>query len=505
MFILNGVLDITSRKTKLGLNVLFSFTYIFIVIFVLTVITFSVTTYLGKYFLSVREEEQSAELENCALELTPYMEDASPDSIYSILSAYAIKCNGRILFVDNNGCVQSDTFCLLNGTVPEVPEVKKIIAEKQSSATGYRKIQLNESSYTADNKYLGKATTSFWSGYYSKAVMYGGEQKGALLLVSPVQDIVERVFSVVKWLVIFCVVFILGVGAVTFYLSNILTLSIRRFNRAIGKMASGDFSARVDENEIAEFGELARAFNMMSSQIENLDSSRNQFVSDASHELKTPLASMKILSESLLSQPDAPPELYREFLGDINNEVDRLSLVINDLLTLVKTDKGMETLVFGPVALGTVIKRIIGTVAPLAKSKHITVSFEYSDVTVQADELRIQQLFTNLIDNAIKYSPENTTITVMLVQTLSSAVVTVSDQGIGIPTENLNRVFERFYRVDKARSRKAGGTGLGLSIVKQIVEMHGGTIDVTSEVNVGTTFTVVLPLQQKELRKDNGK
>ena len=210
---------------------------------------------------------------------------------------------------------------------------------------------------------------------------------------------------------------------------------------------------------------------------------------------------MKILSESLLSQPDAPAELYREFLGDINSEIDRLSLVINDLLTLVKTDKGIETLIIGDVELGELIRRITSTVAPLAQKKHITVAYQYRDVTVRADELRMQQLFTNLIDNAIKYSPENTTITVDLSKTMDNAVVSVSDEGIGIAKEHLPHLFERFYRVDKARSRQAGGTGLGLSIVKQIVDQHGGTIEVESTEGKGTKFTVTIPLNTKERSK----
>ncbi len=468
------------------------------VIAVLAIITLSVSTYMGKFFISVRENEQTGALEKCAAALTPYMESTDPDHIYEIISSYAIDCNGRILFIDEYGCVQADSFCLLNGTCPKSTEISAVLEKKQDSATGYHKLRLNETAVTKDNAFLTRSSGSYWCGYYSQAVIYSGQQCGLLLLTAPIDDIVGRVMNVERWLIVFDVLFILVFGVITFVLSNSLTLSIQRFNRAISKMSGGDFSVRVDEHAIAEFGELAKAFNMMSEKLENLDASRNQFVSDASHELKTPLASMKILSESLLTQSDAPIELYREFMNDINNEVDRLSLVINDLLTLVKTDKGTETLIIVPVELGALIKRITGAVAPLAKKKHITVSFEYVDVTVMADELRMQQLFTNLIDNAIKYSPENTTVTVTLSQTLSNAVVSVSDQGIGISKDDLSHIFERFFRVDKARSRQAGGTGLGLSIVKQITDQHGGTIEAKSEPGRGTTFTVTLPLTGKE-------
>ncbi len=484
------------RKNKPGLNIIFGVTYTTIVVAVLAIITLSVTSYLGKYFLDTRYQEQKTTLKSCASTLLPYMEDMDPDLIYGVLSSYAAEGNGRMLFIDSSGCVQADSFCVLNGTMPYSEEIESVLKGEKEADVGYHKQELTEKSITKDNDYLNKESGKYWSAYYTQAIISSGQQKGVLVLCAPVQDIVDNVNQVTLWLGIFSGLFAIAVSLITFYTSNMLTLSIRKFNRAIGKMSSGDFSARVDEKEIAEFGELAKAFNMMSEKLENLDASRNQFVSDASHELKTPLASMKILSESLLTQPDAPVELYREFMGDINSEVDRLSLVINDLLTLVKTDKGTDTLIIADVELGEMIKHITGTISPLARNKHITISYEYVDVTLKGDELRLNQVFTNIIDNAVKYSPENTTVTVILSQNISNAIVTVSDQGIGISHEDLTRIFERFYRVDKARSRQAGGTGLGLAIVKQIIEQHGGSIEVKSEPGQGTTFTVTLPLNQ---------
>lgn len=484
------------RKSKPGLNILLGVTYILIVVAVLAIITLSVTTYLGKYFLNIRYQEQTDILKGCASALLPYMEDTDPDLINGVLSDYAMSGKGRMLFIDQSGCVQADTFSTLNGTMPYSKEIEAVLSGQHDTAVGYHKQTLSPTAITKDNDYLNRSSGSYWAGYYTHAVISSGEQKGVLVLSAPVQDIVENVSYVTLWLGVFSLVFTVIVSALTFYVSNNLTHSIRKFNRAIGKMSGGDFSVRVDENEIAEFGELAKAFNMMSEKLENLDNSRNQFVSDASHELKTPLASMKILSESLIEQPDAPKELYQEFMTDINHEVDRLSLIINDLLTLVKTDKGAQTLVIGPVELGKLIRRITGTVAPLARSKHITVSFEYIDVTLQGDELRLQQVFTNIIDNAIKYSPENTTVSVNLTQSQNNAVIVIEDQGIGMSQEDVQHIFERFYRVDKGRSRQAGGTGLGLSIAKQIIEQHGGNIEVKSVLNQGTTFTITLPINQ---------
>ena len=484
------------RKSKPGLNILLGVTYILIVVAVLAIITLSVTTYLGKYFLNIRYQEQTDTLKSCASSLLPYMEDMDPDFVNGVLSDYARESNGRMLFIDQSGCVQADSFSTLNGTVPYSEEIEAVLSGEQDTMVGYHKQTLSPTAITKDNEFINKSHGSVWVGYYTHAVISSGEQKGVLVLSAPVQDIVDNVSEVTLWLSVFSLVFTLIVSAITFFLSNNLTLSIRKFNRAIAKMSGGDFSVRVDENEIAEFGELAKAFNMMSEKLENLDASRNQFVSDASHELKTPLASMKILSESLIDQPDVPKEVYQEFMGDINNEVDRLSLVINDLLTLVKTDKGADTLCLNSVDLSKLIRKITGTLAPLARKKHITVSYEYVDTVLMGDELRLQQVFTNLIDNAIKYSPEDTVVSVSLTQSLNNAIITVQDQGIGMAPEDVSRIFERFYRVDKGRSRQAGGTGLGLSIVKQIVEQHGGSIEVKSVINEGTTFTVTLPLNQ---------
>lgn len=485
------------RKIKPGLSVLFTVTYLLIVVAALAIITLSVPTFVGNYFLSQRLDEQSKALNDCSVDILPYVDEINPDLIYQTLIKHSTEQNGRILFVDADFVCQADTFCRANGSVISTQELDAVLTENADFSYGYHKIEILDSSVTRDNEYLTKTSGTFWAGYYAQTVFAGGKPIGALLLVSPVDDIVQNVLSVSRGLIVFDIAFVIIISSFTFYMSNRLTLSLRRFNRAISKMAGGDLSVRVDENAIAEFGDLARAFNLMAFQLENLDASRNQFVSDASHELKTPLASMKILSESLLSSPDAPPELYREFLTDINSEVDRLSLVINDLLTLVKTDKGLETLVFSEVDLGKLLRKVVNSVEPIAAKKNITVLYEYSDVLLPADELRLRQVCTNLIDNALKYSPENTTVEVKLSSSLGVATLTVADQGIGISSENLPHLFERFYRVDKARSRQQGGTGLGLAIVKQIIEQHGGEISVKSELGKGTTFTVTLPIKKE--------
>ena len=242
--------------------------------------------------------------------------------------------------------------------------------------------------------------------------------------------------------------------------------------------------------------QLAAAFNQMSEQVHNLDEARNQFVSNASHELKTPLATIKILVESMLYQDDMPPELRQEFLTDINREIDRLSSVVGDLLTLVHIDSHKLRLRREMMVFAETVRESVKRLQPLAKKRGQEISVEITDpCEMFADPGKLAQVCYNIIENAIKYTPDGGKITVRLRRMGRDAVLDISDTGVGIPEEDLAHVFDRFYRVDKARSRDTGGTGLGLSIVQQIVRLHAGSVTVQSKRGEGTTFTVQLPVK----------
>ncbi|MFR8978114.1 MAG: ATP-binding protein, partial [Christensenellales bacterium] len=222
-------------------------------------------------------------------------------------------------------------------------------------------------------------------------------------------------------------------------------------------------------------------FNQMSEQVHNLDEARNQFVSNASHELKTPLATIKILVESMMYQDDMDPALRKEFLGDIDKEIDRLSSVVGDLLTLVHIDSHKLRLRREMMVLADTVRETVSRLNPLAKKRGQQIVVKIQDeCEMFADSGKLAQVCYNIIENAIKYTPDGGTITVSLAKVGRDAVLDISDTGVGIPAEDLPHVFDRFYRVDKARSRETGGTGLGLSIVKQIVRLHAGTVTVAS-------------------------
>ena len=247
-------------------------------------------------------------------------------------------------------------------------------------------------------------------------------------------------------------------------------------------------------NEIVD---LAISCNQMADQLEKVESSRQQFVSNVSHELKTPLSSVKVLSESILLQEDVPKEMYVEFLHDITSEVDRMTAIINDLLTLVKLDQKEIPLNFKETNLTQMMTDIIKRLQPMADAKYISLQWDASkEIHAEADEMKLSLAISNLVDNAVKYTPEEGTVKVSLDADHQNVFISVADTGIGIPEDEVNRIFERFYRVDKTRDRETGGTGLGLSITHSTIMMHKGSIKVNSKEEEGTTILVRIPLKQ---------
>ena len=218
-------------------------------------------------------------------------------------------------------------------------------------------------------------------------------------------------------------------------------------------------------------------------------------MANVSHELKTPLTSMKVLADSLLAQEDVPAELYQEFMGDLSEEIERENKIINDLLSLVKMDKTANTLNIKSENINALVERILKQLRPIAATRNIEVVFEsFRPVTAEVDEMKLSLAITNLVENAIKYNKENGWIHVSLNADHKNCYIEVADSGIGIPEEALEHIFERFYRVDKSHSREIGGTGLGLAIARSAVVMHRGAIKAYSQVGEGTTFTIRIPL-----------
>ena len=226
-----------------------------------------------------------------------------------------------------------------------------------------------------------------------------------------------------------------------------------------------------------------------------MDDSRQEFVSNVSHELKTPLASMKVLADSLLALEDAPAELYQEFMTDITEEIDRENKIITDLLSLVKMTRTSADLNVEPTDINAVLELMLKRLGPLAIRADIKLIFESRrPVSAEVDEVKLTLALTNLVENAIKYNVEGGWVKVVLDADHKYFTVEVADSGIGIPQAEIEHIYERFYRVDKSHSNEIGGTGLGLAITRSAILMHRGSINVDSEEGLGTTFKVKIPL-----------
>lgn len=238
---------------------------------------------------------------------------------------------------------------------------------------------------------------------------------------------------------------------------------------------------------------LADTINQMVSRIEASFKKLTQFTADAAHELRTPIAALKGDAEVLLSRSRTIEE-YRETLANSLERLSFLTRLINDLLFLSQADEGKDTIHLEPVDLAPLLRDLCEAFGVVAAQKNIRLDYQSpSAVKISGDRVRLTRLFSNLIDNALKYTPPGGSITLSLASKEDKAIITLQDNGIGIPPEDLPFVFDRFYRIDKSRSRESGGTGLGLSICQQIVAAHHGTIEVKSTFHQGTTVIVTLP------------
>ncbi len=244
-----------------------------------------------------------------------------------------------------------------------------------------------------------------------------------------------------------------------------------------------------------EVGRLAATLDDMIERLEGAFQRQQQFTADASHELRTPLAILRSSADLALSQ-DRTPEEYREVLASMRQEINRMSKVVNDLLVLSRADAGEAQLEREELSSRDLVEAVVDNARPLADEHGLVLEVgDVADVAFLGDETRLTQLLLNLIDNAIKYTPPGGTVTVRSEAVDGWLLLEVRDTGVGIAPEDQARIFERFYRVDKARSREAGGTGLGLAIVRWIAEAHGGRVGVEATPGGGSTFRVWLPLQ----------
>ncbi len=277
--------------------------------------------------------------------------------------------------------------------------------------------------------------------------------------------------------------------------SYIVSKPLQKVTDSIDNITRGETDVTMELKTYSELLKISESFNQMIGYIHEQDIARKDFVSNVSHELKTPLASMKVLSDSLLSQKGIPEDLYREFLVDITEEIERMTQIINDLLSMVKLDKNSAKMQVESVNVNELLENLLKRLRPIAQKRNIELTLEsFRPVVAEIDQVKISIALNNLIENAMKYNYDDGWVKVTLNADHKFFYVKIQDSGVGIPEDVQDKVFERFYRVDKARSRETGGTGLGLALTRSAILLHRGSIKLYSKEKEGTTFTVRIPL-----------
>ena len=412
-----------------------------------------------------------------------YLQDPSSEVINAELSQISNLYDGRVLIINGNFKVIKDTYGISEGKTIISEEVMKCFKGENTT-------------YYDQKDGLIEMTIPITETITNTGNVSGPSQVKGVLLCSISTDTIALTISILqrKAFVLQMVMTILII-ATSLAISYFLILPFYKVTKAIKEVKDGFSDEAISVPDFKETEQIVDAFNDVQRRMKILDASRQEFVSNVSHELKTPLTSMKVLADSLIMQQEVPNELYQEFMVDIAQEIDRENKIINDLLTLVKLDKTDGELNIELVDINALLELLMKRLRPIARQQNIEVILE-SNRLVQAnvDEVKMTLALSNLVENAIKYNKQNGWVRVMLDADYQYFTVLVEDSGSGIPEESLDRIYERFYRVDKSHSKEIGGNGLGLAISRNVILMHRGTIQVSSVVGEGTTFLVKIPL-----------
>ena len=335
-----------------------------------------------------------------------------------------------------------------------------------------------------------------WCVEAAVPIIKNGKTIGAVLVTTGGDSIDSIVGHIGNAILIFGLVLVLFVVIFGTTMASVLTRPVEKMTKFIKNMPK-DKLQKCDINSRDEIGELVVAFNELIDRVAELEEKRRAFVSDASHELKTPLSIIKLLSDSLIQTENPDPQFLREFLTDMNEEVERLTRIIQRLLDLTKMDQSHTSMNLEVISVTALVADVYEKLQPLAENKEIQFIFTRpeDELLMPLDRDSMTEAIYNIADNSIKYTENEGVVKIEILRDLGNVLIRISDSGIGIPKEEIQKIFDRFYRVDKARARDTGGTGLGLSIAMDVVKLHGGYIEVSSEEEKGSIFTVVLPYE----------
>lgn len=404
-----------------------------------------------------------------------YIEENSPKLMDTELLLLANLYSGRIVIVNEQFRIVKDTY--------GIDDKRFIISEEVVKCfKGEDTLRYDSNSQFIEMTVPVKSATK--------------DQVIAVMIVStPTEDISDSSAALGRQVFILQVGISIAIFAIAFSLSRILVKPFSKVTHSLDEITGGFVDEDLSIVDYTETQMMSEAYNKMLKRMKSLDDSRQEFVSNVSHELKTPITSMKVLADSLLMQEDVPVELYQEFMSDIAEEIDRENKIINDLLSLVKMDRKAADVNIQETNINELLELIIKRLKPIAAKRNIELVFEsFKPILAEVDETKLTLALSNLVENAIKYNKDDGWVHLFLNSDSKYFYVKVEDSGMGIPEDAQEHIFERFYRVDKSHSREIGGTGLGLAITRNAVLMHRGAVKVYSKEGEGTTFTVRIPL-----------
>lgn len=383
--------------------------------------------------------------------------------------------DGRVLIINSDLKIVKDTYSLGEGKYMISNEVAKGLSGESTAK------------YDKEDHYIETVTPIMGKNPDAVGVMLTS------VSTAETDSIIKSLRRLSTLIITALAAVVIGIA---FLFAARITGQFRRLSASVENIREGfGLDDEISIFPYRETEQINESFKQVLSRMKTLDDSRSEFVANVSHELKTPITSVKVLAESLLAQNEVPNEIYREFMEDIAVEVDREDRIINDLLSLVKMDRAGANLQIEKCDIEQMIEKVVRRLTPIADKEHVELIYEViRHVEAEVDETKLSLALTNIIENGIKYNHEGGSVRVTLDSEPMMFTVTVADTGMGIPEEDLPNVFERFYRVDKSHSRSIGGTGLGLAIAKGSVLMHKGVIKAESTVGEGSVFEIKIPI-----------
>ncbi len=466
------------KKFKLeSINIRWKITasYLMIILVVLLVLSSFLISTLYSYLFDQKKMEV---LTSANVIASIISENFTDESLSQQLPQLPMEKNARAIVVNTDSLVLYDSYketSIKNKTFINSGITEALLTNGKNSSNAYKE-------------------NGSWFIDATVPIIKNSKTVGAVYLIQS-GDSTEDIIGHIKYaLWMLSGMILVLVGFFSSSIARMLTRPIERFTKFINNMPKDSLQhAKIETRD--EIGQLSLAFNNLIDRMAELEDKRRIFVSNASHELKTPLSIIKLLSDSLMQTENPDPAFIKEFLSDMSKEVDRLTRIIEKLLDMTQMDSSQSSMQFIRTDIREIVHEVYDKLSPLAASKSIDfkLSCPEDEIILPLERDTITEAIYNIADNSIKYTEGGGQVTIGLSRDLGNVYIDIQDTGIGIPKEEAQKIFDRFYRVDKARARETGGTGLGLSIALDAVKLHGGHIEVISEEEAGSRFTITLP------------